>query len=325
MKTFCLVLCLLLQSVFLAPYPQEASAAEGKPIKIAMILWRGETQAEKGLKDGLKSSGYSVEYVTYDAEQDKSKLADILRKEIEPNVSDYQYVYCFGTTAIKMSKGILGDRVPQFFNAVAAPVEAEIVTSMDAPGGNISGVTNKVPVALQLEKARKIVPFKKLGFLFNPRERNSVLFGEELKALSGKMGFEVVELNAAPEGNQLEQTLQDLADKKVEVDAVFLPTDSFLTSKAKLIGEKLSESKIPSIGALEDFIKNGVLVGVTSDYYELGKMAAEIVDQNQKGKKMGEIPIAAPKAIKFVINSKTCSLLGIQVPKDVLDAVQMVE
>lgn len=325
MKAKSLICCFLIQLVFGAVSAQLSLAEESKSLKIAMILWRGETLAEQGLKAGLKELGYSVEYVTYNADQDKSKLAEILKSEIEPKLEQFDYIYCFGTTAAKMAQKVVGNKVPQFFNAVSAPVEAEIVKSMDNPGGNISGVTNVVPVEKQLEQIRKLVSFKKLGIMFNPREKNSVVRAEEAGAVSGKLNFEVVELNVAPEGQQLENTLQKLVDKNIEVDAVFLPSDSYLISQAKLIGEKLRQAKIPSFGTQKESIEGGALAGLVPDYYELGKLAAGIVDQNQKGKQMGEIPVAISKNPKLVVNRKTGEILGIQLAEGAGNGFQMVE
>lgn len=54
--------------------------ASGKSLRIAMVLWRGETQAEQGFKDGLEELGYSVQYNIMNAGQDKKKVARILNK-----------------------------------------------------------------------------------------------------------------------------------------------------------------------------------------------------------------------------------------------------
>ena len=45
--------------------------ASGKTLRIAMVLWRGETKAEQGFKDGLKELGYSVDYTIMNAAQDR--------------------------------------------------------------------------------------------------------------------------------------------------------------------------------------------------------------------------------------------------------------
>lgn len=325
MKSLCLAFCFLIHAAFVLASAEPAQVEKGKPLKIALLLWRGETQAEKGLKDGLEQLGYKVEYTTYSVDQDKERLADILRNEIEPKLGAFDYIYCFGTTTIKMAKRMLGDEAPLLFDAVSFPVNAEIANSMDAPGGNLSGVTNTVPIEKQVERARELVLFKKLGVIFNTRERNAVLWAQEMNAISRKLNFDVVELDVSPRNNTLEQALEDLTKKRIEIDAVFLPNDSFLISQAKLIAQTLCAGKIPVIGAHEDFVKNGALIGFVTDYYELGKLAAAIVDRNRKGEKLGQIPIGVSKNPKLLVNKKTCNLLGIQLPKEMAENASIIE
>ena len=146
-----------------------------------------------------------------------------------------------------------------------------LVTSpRQSSGENISGTANRIPVSKQLSIVRKILRFKKIGILFNPREKNAMLMRKELYVASKKFQFEVVDLRSAPVGKMLESNLKMLIEDPRIVDVVYLPLDSFLITKAKEIGKALIKAKIPSIGAQKKFIKNGVLLGVIPNYYRLG-------------------------------------------------------
>jgi len=175
-----------------------SASAVGKPLRIAMLLWRGETKAERGFKDGLKELGYSVEYTIMSAGQDREELRRILRNDIAPKLNDLDYIYTFGTTISKMTKISIHDRVPQLFNIVTAPVESGIVQSMQKTGGNISGVTHRIPVSVQIAGAFKIIQFKRLGLLFNPREENTMIQRQEVYDVAKKFHFEVVDLRPLP-------------------------------------------------------------------------------------------------------------------------------
>ena len=307
----------------LGVFAQSPAAAED--VRVLMLLWRGETASEQGFKESLAKMGYNAQYTVLDAQQDKNKLAEILRKDVEPNLSNYDCIYAFGTTVCKMAKNVVNNKVPIVFTAVTAPVEGELVKDMDAPGDNVSGATNKIPVSMHIENAKKFMNFKKLAILFNPREKNAVALSDEVKQAAGKYGFEVVQLNCAPEGDQLEQNLQKLASGEIAVDAVFLPTDSYLISNAKHIAEKLNAAKLPTIAAQEEYVKNGAFLGSVADYHELGSMAAEIVDQNRKGKAMSGIPVQKPKTMKLVVNKKTVEALGMTLPEDALKGADVIE
>jgi len=119
MKRLSLTLGFMVCLVCGAVSAQNALATQGKSLKIAMVLWRGETPAEQGLRDRLEELGYSVEYVVYDADQDREKLAEILREKIGPKIKDFDYVYCFGTNVTKMAKVSLEGRSRYFSMASA--------------------------------------------------------------------------------------------------------------------------------------------------------------------------------------------------------------
>ena len=285
-------------------------------LKIAIILWRGETDAEKGFKEKLKELGYSVQYTTLNANQKKSQVGNILRKQLKPD--DFDYVYTFGTTVSKLTKNFLKGRAPQIFNIVTDPVKAGLVNSLESSGSNICGVKLGIPLDLQIKNALEIIHFKKLGFLFNSREKNSNILLRELIQLSRQFDFKVIKLRSPPARKRLEWNLQRLIDKKVDVDAVYLPSDSYVVSRAKYVANQLKVANIKSIGAIKKFIKEGILLGSVADYRSLGKQAAMIIDRNQKGKKLENIPIPVPKNPKLVINSATSAALGFTISEDVL-------
>lgn len=298
--------------------PGGVMPAAEKQLKVAMILWRGETDAEKGFRDGLKELGYSVRYTTVDGKQNKTKLGQILREELQPRLREFDYVYTFGTTATRATKLILNDQVPHIFSIVVDPVGAGIVRSMNSPGSNIGGASNAISLALQIDTALKIIKFKRLGLFFNPRERNSALIREHLQGLAASRQFEVIDLRSAPATNSLEENLQKLKDKSVAIDTVYLPADNFMLSKSELIGSELRAAKIKSIAASRTYIDNGAMLGLVPDYYKLGKGAATIVDRHQKGTRLADMAIFTEKEPKIVINMTTVRALNVEIPEDVL-------
>ncbi len=298
--------------------------AGGKSLKIAMILWRGETRAESGFKDGLKQLGYSAEYIIINAGQDIKKLGVLLSK-LKPKFDEFDYIYTFGTTVSRRTRVIVNDMVPQIFNAVTDPVEAGIVQSTESSGGNISGVSDAIPISVQIKSALEVIKFNKLGIFFNPREKNSMITRKELYNVAKDFDFEVIDLRSPPVQKMLQENLQKLIDESILVDVVYLPSDSFLVSNAKLIGSRLRTAKVKSIGAIKSFIENGVLMGVVIDYYQLGRAVAKIVDRHQKGEKLQNIPIEKVGKPYLVINKTTSDILHIKIPEAVLKKATIVE
>ena len=319
------VLLLLCFSLVVLASSNHWGLASARDLKIAMVLWRGETEAEKGFQQGLKEFGYSVQYTVMNARQDRTELGRLLREDVNPKLNNFDYLYVYGTTVASAAKSIVPDKVPQIFNIVADPVGAGLVQSMESSGGNIAGVTNDIPLPLQMQTALKIVPFKRLGLLFNPREKNSMLVRDKIAELASKSRFEIVDLRSPPVQEMLQENLQKLRDKSVPVDAVYLPPDSFLVSNADLIGSELRAAKIKSIASLGTFIEKGALMGVVPDYYELGKAAAMIIHRHQQGTKLKDMPVQAAKKPLLMINKTTSRALNVKIPDALLKKAVTVE
>jgi len=301
------------------------SLSNAKDLKIAMVLWRGETEAEKGFQQGLKEFGYSVQYTVMNAGQDRTELGRLLRENLKPTLDNFDYIYVFGTTVALTTKSIVQDRVPQIFNIVADPVGAGIVQSLESSGGNIAGVTNEIPLQLQLQTALKIIPFKRLGLLFNPREKNSMLVRDKISEIGSKSRFEIVDLRSPPAQDMLQENLQKLKNKTVAIDVIYLPPDSFLVSNANLIGSELIAAKVKSIASIETYIEKGALMGVVADYLELGKAAATIVHRHQRGTNLKEMAVQAAKQPRLMINKTTSKALDIKMPDALLKQAVIVE
>ena len=319
-----LISTLPLAFVFASMFSMPVLAAE-RDLRIAMIQWRGETEACRGFKDTLKEMGYSAQYTVLNAAQNRTTLGRLLREELLPNLNNFDYVYSYGTTASKMTKTILNNKVPHVFSNVAAPVESEIADSMQSSGRNMSGTSNRVPLSLQIETAIRVVRFKKLGIMFNPREKNAAVIRRNLHEIGQEFGFQVIDLRSVPAGNSLQDNLQKLSNRSVNVDAVYLPLDSYHMTNAKLIGSKLRSAKITTIAAQKKYIQNGALFGAIPDYYALGKEVAGIIDRHRKGEALINIPIATPIRPLIMVNKTTSRALNIQLPEDLLKGAVVVE
>lgn len=287
-------------------------AAGEQQLKIGMLLWRGETRAEIGFREGLQELGYLVDYEVFDSAQDLKKLGTHLHV-INKNIEQFDYIYTFGTTASRRAKVVIGARVPQLFNIVTDPVQAGIVTSLTSPGLNISGASDAIKIADQLGSAMQLFRFEKLGFFFNPREKNSMIIRNELHQFGDNNGFDVVDFRSPPAKESLLKNLQQLVDNPGLVDAVYLSADSYLVSEAELIGSLLRRAKVKSIGPVRSFIEHGVLMGVVGDYYQLGRSVSDIVDRHQKGEELGTIPVEHIHEVRLIINRQTAELVDLKV------------
>ena len=151
------------------------------------------------------------------------------------------------------------------------------------------------------------------------------MIGKKFYDVAKHFDFEVIDLRSPPVQKMLRENLQKVIDESIIVDAVYLPSDSFLASNAKLIGSRLRTAKVKSIAATKRFIENGALMGVVTDYYKLGKTVARIVDRHQKGEKLQNIPIERVENPYFIINKTTSDILSINIPEAVMKKAIIVE
>ncbi|MEH6625386.1 MAG: ABC transporter substrate binding protein [Motiliproteus sp.] len=192
--------------LFLAKEPPVDLPADGpQPLSagILMVLWRGETEAEHGFREGLNELGFNSPVTIIDARQDRNRLAGLLRLQTH-QLSQFDAVYTFGTTASVMTQQVLRNRRPQIFNMVSDPVGAGLVDGLsrnqNSPSGkSITGISDAISASLRLTTAATMFPIKRLAVLINPREENSMSQLQELRKASTDQGIDLIELRGVPE------------------------------------------------------------------------------------------------------------------------------
>ena len=310
----------VLMAVASAP---SARAGQAQPV-VVMVLWRGESDAEKAFKAELDRMGYDVTYEVYDAGLSRDALADILNTKLPARIKagGVSMVYTQGTYAALEAKKALAGKTPMLFNIVRFPKRSGLVQNTETPGKNLSGVHDRVNPEDILAKAATLVPFKHVGLVYDVTASNT---RQELLAIeryAEKTGVQVTSIGIQPDKGQLEAALKNIARPELGVDLVYLPPDDFLGSNASLVGSFLSGLKIPSVGAIDIYVKQGALFGLVPDFNELGRLAALSTDKFLRGTPMGNIAVAGPRTIVTMINAATAQRLGLTVPEALLkDAV----
>jgi putative ABC transport system substrate-binding protein len=121
---------------------------------------------------------------------------------------------------------------------------------------------------------------------------------------------------------EIEATLARLSPQP-NIGLIFLP-DIFTRLRAKLIVETAARYRLPAIYTTEGFMAEGGLMHYRNDQSEPFRLAPFYVDRILKGAKPGDLPVQLPTKFKFIVNRKTASALGIEVPLGVLLAADEV-
>ncbi|AFM23545.1 ABC transporter substrate-binding protein [Desulfomonile tiedjei] len=307
---------LLLSSLFLALPAQIApnclaEVNSGRKPVIATITWRGQTEAERGFIDGLREKVHEPTILTFDANQSRAAVEEILESLGSRHID---LIYVFGTTATQLVLSRVKN-IPVVFNIVSRPVASGIIADRQRSGNNATGVSLEIPVHHQLKALKKVVDFRVLGVIYNPRELNSVIHTRMVRDLEVPMGFRLEEF-CIRNATDIPRVLGDL---KGRADAVYIPADSFSISFGKEIMTLVNGFNIPSLSAAESMVpENGVLLALVPDYYQLGRMAAEKGARILAGDAPGEIPSSCPEYFRMWVNMRTARQINIQIPLSLL-------
>lgn len=312
-----------------------ATPADGKMFKVFMVLFRGETEIEEGLRDYFRLRERNIDFVVRNIARDSSKLPEVVQ-EIKATRPDLVYTWGTGVTL-----GIAGrfddpnpDKfirdIPIVFAPVADPVGAGIVPRLASSGRNVTGVVHIAPVESQIKAIMAYRPLKKLGVLYNRLERNSVSNIEELTQLAPKLGFELlaepVALDSAgqPSPDSVPPLVNQLAAKGT--DFFYIGPDTFIGDQRDAYTGSAIDAKVPVFTGTElEILHSNAMVGFVSRYRNVGQFAAYKVEQILwQGKSPAEIPIETLKRFSYIIRMSVAKKLGIYPPMKILRFAEIV-
>ncbi|MDC0865009.1 ABC transporter substrate-binding protein, partial [Rickettsiaceae bacterium] len=266
----------------------------------------------RGILDGLSSAGYV-----------NGKNADIRIESAQGNVSlagqiankfmsnDPDIVVGIGTiSAQSFAKFVKNTDTKLIFASVTDPVEAGLIESLDKTDGNISGVSNFVPLEPQIEMFLQIKPsIKKLGFVYNPGELNSISLIEKLQAICPKYGIELITITAA-KTSDVAQSATKIASM---VDAIFISNDNTALSAMRMIVKAANLQKIPVFASDTDIVEQGVIAAYGPNQYEIGRQTARMIASSLHGKGISNMTTEFPDKMELFLNLKAAKASGIDI------------
>ena len=276
----------------------------------------------EGIKEGLKESGYTegdnltIEF--QNGQADQSKLATMSQQLLN---KDADVLVGVATPAAQALANVTQD-VPIVLGAVTDPVGANLVADMDQPGGNITGVSDKAPVAAQIKLAKDLLPeAKTVGILYSSTEDNSKYQVAEAEAAAEENGL-TSKAYAVPSSNEIAQMVQVMAR---EVDFIYIPLDNTIANAMQTVVQEANKSKTPIITSVDTMVEQGGLATVGQDQFtigvETGKMVAAILDGTAEP---ATTPIYTFSDGETIINETQAQLLGITIPENLKDEAKLI-
>jgi putative ABC transport system substrate-binding protein len=295
-------------------------AARAQPVKKTHrvgVLANEKWPPLDGLRDGLRDLGYvegqNFETVHRYAEGQAERYAAFAAELVGLPVD---IIVTWGTPASLAAKDATGT-IPIIMTS-GDPVAVGLVPGLAHPRGNVTGFSTQ---AAELEGKRLelvnelIANVSRVAVLSNPTNPYCTVAVESARRAAAvlNINLDVVELGHERE---LDQAFVDLT--RIRPNAVLVVADPFLASQQSRIAEFLVQSRIPSIYTYREQVTAGGLVSYATNYYELFRRAATMVDKIRKGSKAAELPVEQPTKFELVVNLKTARAIGLVVPPALL-------
>jgi ABC-type uncharacterized transport system substrate-binding protein len=266
------------------------------------------------LRRGLAEAGYTegqniaIEYRWAEGHNDRlpALVADLVRRQCALIVAGGDAAHAAKTATTT---------VPIVFATGEDPVKVGLVSRLNRPGGNITGISfyNSADLeSKQLELLREVVPKAAvIGVLVNPTVAAAQSQESEAQVAARALGLQLFVVNAGSE-RDFDTAFTTLVEHRVE--ALLIVGNALFTSQRYRIVAVAARYALPTIYPLREFVAAGGLMSyggsLTDAYRQVGVYAGRIL----KGEKPADLPVTLPTKFELVINLQTAKGLGIEIP-----------
>jgi len=223
------------------------------------------------------------------------------------------------STAAAVAVKAASRTIPIVFGTGSDPVEAGLVTSLNRPGGNITGITfmNVEITAKRLGLLHDLLPnATRFAVLINPK--NSVIaetMTKEAKTIASAMGRQVEVVNAST-NREIDAAFATLKQKRV--DALLVAPDTLMANRRVQIATLAVRQGIPVIANQREFTEAGVLMSYGTNFMDTYRQTGIYAGRILKGENPTDLPVLRAAKFEFVINLQTARTIGLEIPPTLL-------
>jgi putative ABC transport system substrate-binding protein len=263
--------------------------------------------AYEGFKDAIADAGLNVEYDLQNAQNDQNNASIIAKNFVADNVD---LIFANSTPSAQSALQATKD-IPIIFTSVTDAVEAGLVTAMDKPGENITGVLDLHPDAIKntVNFIDTYFEDSKVGLIYNAGEQNSVTQIEAVKAAAKGTSLSLEERTVSTSA-EVQQAATTLVG---EADVIYIITDNTVVSALESVVGVANEHDLPLIVGEPNSLAKGGFATYGIDYHTIGYRAGEMAVKVLTGEKStSEIPVEYPEKMQLFINKKAATEQGIE-------------
>jgi len=260
----------------------------------------------------VEGRNVAIEYRWAEGHYDQltALAADLVRRQVT--------VIAATTTPAALAAKTATSAIPIIFTAAADPVTAGLVTSLNRPGGNATGVSNYLTDlgAKRLDLLRELVPkATTIGMLVNPNYPDIESQQKDVEEAARRYGQQVHVVNAA-NVDDFDKVLAILV--QLNASALLISPDAlFLSRRDRLVG-LVAHYGLPAVYPQREFVVVGGLMSYAASVAEGYRQAGIYVGRVLKGAVPADLPVVQPSKFDLFINLKTAKALGLTIPPSLL-------
>lgn len=271
--------------------PLVSEIADDGKIHIGILTYQDHGATDEtisGFESELQSlmGNKEIEFEHLTADGDLEKCAKIATEYAN---NGYKLIFACGTEAVQNAGAAVKD-VPIIGGCVTDYLLSGVVSSVDAPGGNITGVSCLGPIEAQVDQIERISGWPvTVGILSSGTEVGSK-FQESIAGQCLTEDQIPWKAYHAASEKGLRKAMELAAE---ECSCIYLPTDNYIASHMDIVQEVMLQTKVPVVTGDYQMCVAGGLCCCSIDYYEHGRMAADLAyDVLEKGEEISRLPIA---------------------------------
>ena len=208
--------------------------------------------------------------------------------------------------------------VPVIFITGSDPIAARLVSSLNHPTGNATGIAFMFTRLMEknLATLHELVPDARvIGALVNPNNSNVEPQLRDLRVAAGELGLQIVALSAGDE-SEIDSVFARLTEQKIE--ALLVTADGFFFGLQDKLATLAARYAVPAFYPLSDYVLAGGLISYGANLAESWQQAGAYVARIIKGAKPSDLPIMQPAKFELVVNVRTAKALRLEIPAKVL-------
>jgi len=271
-----------------------------------------------GFRMGLSETGFvenqnvAIEYRW--AEGRYERLPQLAADLVNRKVAVIAAAYFPATLAAKAATST----IPIVFISGVDPIAAGLVTSLNRPGGNLTGVSNfnTSLTAKRLELLHQVVPRgDTIAVLVNSTSPAAQTIEAEARSAAQVLGLRLDVLGASTE-DEIDAAFANAAQRGV--GALLVAGDAYFNSRRAQLIALAARYRIPANYDRREIATDGGLMSYGMNNVEFYRQVGIYTGQILRRAKPADFPVQQPTKVELVVNLKTARSLGLELPTSVL-------